>query len=155
MASSLRFSQKERDYLRRVIAEAEGAEPGKIGEGVLEKLERSELTGTKKSTPGIGWQRAANAMREVLGKSLALPPRPTEQWMAWMSQRIKMLGLSEADCRSIAKVVQAKGWRPPISFETLIKGADRHLSEAQMPLPAVTSTPSRSGWTAPTEVDDE
>lgn len=131
----MRFTKGERALIVGFLESPQCSE-SKLAASALAKLEKSELVKAAGRAPGIGWYRAAAAMREVLGTGLALPPRPDDGWQIWMSTRIRSLGLSEADCRTIAKVAKAKGWRPPISFETLIKGADRYLADAQLPLAA-------------------
>lgn len=69
-----------------------------------------------------------------------------------MSTRIRDLGLSEADCRSIARVTIAKDWRGMVSFEALIRQADRLLAEAQLELPVGPKRGQVAG--APVEADD-
>ncbi len=138
MAAGVRFTKAERALVREVIEEllrSPSDEGREVANSILEKLAASERP--KKTTPGIGWVRAAEAMREVLGEQLAMPPHPTQEWLIWMCKRIRTLGLTENDCRVIAKVIVSKGWRPPYSFENLIKGADRYLAEAQLGFPAV------------------
>lgn len=156
MAAAVRFTKAERAFIITSLTKSLGIELTKsetrLRDNIVTKLETSELVKGTGSTPGIGWQRAANAMREVLGSGLALPPSPNAGWMARMSARIRDLGLSETDCRAIAKVWVAKGWRPPFSFEKMILGADRFLAEAQLPLAAPQN--KLPGWSGPTEVDD-
>jgi len=90
----------------------------------LNKLSEPKL----KVKPGIGVERAVTAMREILGDKLAVPKKPGDQWIFWQAKRIRDLGLTEDDCKSIAKNILAK-WNPPYSFEYCIKAADRLLAE--------------------------
>lgn len=117
----------------------------KARDSILDKMDKVELVGGGKQPAGIGWQAAADAMREVLGNRLALPPSPDTVWMIRMSTRIRSLGLSVQDCKSIAKVQAAKGWKT-YSFESCIKFADTLLAEAQLDIPAVgkSGQPSRA-----------
>lgn len=100
--------------------------------------------GKPKPKPGIGVERAIDAMREVLGDKLAVPRNPSKEWLMWKSKRIRELGLTEEDCRTIAKNILAK-WQPPYSFEYCIKAADRLLAESSV---------KKSKETAPAEMDE-
>ncbi len=101
----------------------------KIGERVLEKLEKSELVKGKGRPAGLGWNAAAAAMRGVLGAKLAVPPNPDIGWIMKMSNRIRDLGLVEEHCERIARALERKGWRT-YSFEKAIWEADRLLAES-------------------------
>lgn len=123
----------------------------KLRDSILRKLEVSELTVKSARPTGIGWAKAADAMREVLGTSLALPPRPDVGWIARMSGRIRDLGLTEEDCTTIAREAAKKGRRTE-SFEWLIKKAPEYLAEAQLaptspvpPAPPKTTRPVSMG----------
>lgn len=115
------------------------------------KLLRDRLrkSGEPKPTAGIGVTRAIAAMREVLGAGLAVPTKPSDQWCMYLARRIRDLGLTEEDCRVIARVLAVK-WNPPFGFEYAIKAADRLLAEA--------STVRRAAKTkasAPVEMGDD
>lgn len=113
-------------------------------EKLLAKLKKPAAKPVKS---GIGVDRAVAAMREVLGAKLAVPRNPSETWIIYMSKRIKMLGLTEDDCRKIARCVAIK-WNPPYGFEYCIKAADRLLVEAD------TVKNSKNQDNAPVEMDD-
>lgn len=99
--------------------------------------------GKPKPKPGIGVERAISAMREVLGDKLAVPKKPGDQWIFWQAKRIRDLGLTEDDCRTIARNILAK-WQPPYSFEYCIRAADRLLVEKH----------KRDKDSAPAEMDE-
>lgn len=142
MAASIRFTKAERelieDAVKSVFIGVGSGHPTKTEEklqqSILDKLEKSELVKKGARPGGIGWEAAAGAMREVLGPSLALPPRPDYVWVAKMNNRIRDLGLSLANCQSIAKVLLAKGWKV-YSFEKTIWSADTLLASAQLDIP--------------------
>jgi hypothetical protein len=91
-------------------------------------LSRLRKTSAPKPVAGIGVARAVAAMREVLGTKLGVPTNPSTNWLSWMASRIRDLGLTEEDCRKIARVLLTK-WNPPYGFEYAIKSADRLLVE--------------------------
>jgi hypothetical protein len=111
MAGSKETWQKTRKHLMDLHAK-------------LEKLSAPKI----KVKSGIGVDRAITAMREVLGDKLAVPKHPSEFWLMMQSKRIRDLGLSEDDCRTIARNIAAK-WNSPYSFEYCIRAADRLLVE--------------------------
>lgn len=92
-----------------------------------EKLHKSNAP--KKETPGIGVAKAIEAMKEVLGSKLAVPKNPSTQWTIYLAKRIRDLGLTVEDCKSIARAISNK-WDPPYGFEYCIKAADRLLAES-------------------------
>lgn len=97
---------------------------------LLERLQK-ENTPKTKGAPGIGVNRAIAAMREVLGVKLAVPKNPTTSWIIPLANRIKALGLTEEDCKTIARAVQVKWQNPPYGFEYCIRAADRLLAESE------------------------
>ncbi len=153
MTASVRFLKAEREYLVKLLEMVHAPTKAdiKARDGILEKLEKSELIKKTAKPAGIGWERAAAAMRGVLGPTLALPPSPDIGWRSKMSGRVRDLGLSELDCVSIAKVLRAKGWKT-YSFEKTIWAADRLLAEAQLPLSGVPDKPKPT--TRPVEMDE-
>lgn len=97
---------------------------------------------------GIGVDRAISAMKEVLGDKLAVPRNPSSNWKIYLSTRIRDLGLTEDDCRSIARAIAVK-WDPPYGFEYCIKAADRLLAESD-----TTVKKGKNRERAPVEMDD-
>ena len=116
---------------------------------LLDKLQKLN-TPKAKQKPGIGVNRAIEAMRSVLGDKLAVPRNPAETWTIYLSQRIRNLGLTEEDCKKIARCVAIK-WNPPYGFEFCIKAADRLLVEAE----TLKERPVKTVQRAPVEMDDE
>lgn len=98
--------------------------------------------------PGIGVERAITAMRDVLGDKLAVPRNPSDQWRIMQSMRIKSLGLTEDDCKAIARCIAVK-WDAPYSFEYCIRAADRLLTESSI---VVKKTKTKEN--APVEMDE-
>lgn len=136
MAAGVRFTKAEREAIRTAFEEFRPVKASWITakQSVLDKLEKSEMVKPSDKPSGIGWAAAAKAMREVLGPTLAVPSNPSVEWMVKMNNRIRDLGLSLQDCRSIAKVLAAKQWRV-YSFEKTIWAADTLLAEAQLEIP--------------------
>ena len=138
--AGIRFTKAEREAIR-VWALGELGDtqrvdiPAKVCQAILDKLEKSEMVKTSARPTGIGWAVAAQAMRDILGARLAVPPNPDIGWIVKMNNRIRDLGLSVMDCKSIAKVQLAKGWKV-YSFEKTIWAADTLLQEAQLDIPA-------------------
>ncbi len=147
MAGAIRLTRAERGWLVRVLGEVDYDQG--VRDAILDKLDKSELVKARQPA-GIGWKVAADAMREVLGARLAVPANPAVGWIVQMSNRIKNLGLTAGDCRTVARVLEAKGWKT-YSFEKAIWAADRLLQEAQLEL-AGTEAP-RSAH--PLEMDDQ
>lgn len=134
MAAGVRFTKEEREWLLGWLRPALEAERDggtkrdlRIAGSVMDKLEKSELVKKRPADPGLGWKVAYEAMRKVLGARLVLPPGLTGEWIGRMSNRIRLLGLTEEHCRTIA--VNVSAWRGTISFERLVQGADRYLAE--------------------------
>ncbi len=132
MAGSVRFTKEERLWLLGWIkpaldAEREGGTKRdvRVATAVVDKLEKSELVKKRRPEPGLGWRAAYEAMKGVLGPRLVLPPSVTGEWIGRMSSRIRVLGLTEEHCRTVAHNVS--GWRGVIAFERLVQGADRYL----------------------------
>lgn len=144
----MRFAKAQLDALERVIdglAAGNSKSWSDTRKQLLLLQERLlKMSAPKaKEKPGIGVDRAIAAMREVLGTKLAVPRNPTVQWIIRQSQRIRDLGLTEEDCRLIAKNISAK-WAAPYSFEYCIRAADRLLAE----------TGKSSKESAPAEMDE-
>jgi hypothetical protein len=128
----VKFARAQLEALERVIDGMAGSKESWQGtrkllmelHAKLEKLSAPKI----KPKSGIGVDRAITAMREVLGDKLAVPKKPSEQWIILQAKRIRDLGLTEEDCRIIARNISAK-WNPPYSFEYCIRAADRLLAE--------------------------
>jgi hypothetical protein len=111
-------------------------------------LARLKKQDAPKPKPGIGIDRAISAMRAVLGDKLAVPPNPSSEWCIYLARRIRTLGLTEDDCKKIAKCVAIK-WNPPYGFEYCIKAADRLLAESSS-----AKKQSKTTDSSPVEMDD-
>lgn len=151
MASGVRYTKPEREvvtaaleqYIRDKVPGVGLAARLRAAESALHKMELSELAGPKKKgEPGIGWNAAASAMREVLGDRLALPPAPTGEWCGRMSSRIRDWGLGLEECRKIAKA--ASTWKGAVSFESLIYKSLQLLSDSNV-VPAAPAKPRAGG----------
>ncbi len=143
MAGAIRLSKAEREFVIKKLTVTETDREEKLRESILDKLDKSELVRGAGRAPGIGWQRAAAGMRMVLGPRLAVPTSPAIAWVMKMSNRIRDLGLTLADCTVIARVLEARGWKT-YSFEKAIWEADRLLAEAQLePTKSPVKTPKR------------
>jgi hypothetical protein len=138
VAGAVRFTKAERSLVQALVASMKAPHNHyagrdiRTGEGILEKLEKSELVRGAGKAPGLGWTRAAAAMRAVLGPRLAVPPSPDIAWIMKMSNRIRDLGLTELNCRGIAGVLLARTHPRYHSFERAIWDADKLLAEAQL-----------------------
>jgi hypothetical protein len=115
------------------------------------KLLQAKLTKMDAPKPksGIGVDRAIVAMQEVLGKLLAVPKNPSAEWKMYLARRIRDLGLTEDDCRTIARTMMVK-WNPPFGFEYGIKAADRLLAES-----STVTKYSKTKASAPVEMGDD
>lgn len=146
MASAIRLTKAERTVLREaledwtsVVLTEVATKDKKIVEGILTKLDLSEL-GLKKKSTGLAVPKAVEAFRGVLGARLIVPPTPGPSWWAQMSRKLADYGLTEGDCRTVAKVAAAQ-WQGPIRAESLIRQADRLLSMSQQELPIAAKHP--------------
>ena len=133
MAAGVRFTKGERELIRKLLGEGRFWAKGELAlaDSIVNKLEKSEMLKPSAKATGIGWRVAVDAMREVLGAQLAAPPNPDPVWMIKVSNRIRELGLSQEDCRSIAQVLKKRGWKV-YSFDYAIRYADTLLQEAQL-----------------------
>jgi hypothetical protein len=144
VATSVRLGAKEVAELRA----------GRVPESLLDKIERAEMLRAG-ATKGLGAQRAVELFAEVLGSRLVRPPSGAGQSWGAMAARLKTLGLTETDCRTIARVAAA-GWRPgPIRAESLVRQADVLLAGAQQQIPGVGSRVLEYGWQGAAPVEDE
>lgn len=130
----MKFARAQLEALERVIDGMAGRtiSPSwqKTRKELITLLDKLQKLSAPKVTvkPGIGVDRAIIAMREVLGDKLAVPKKPSDFWVIMQAKRIRDLGLSEEDCRTIARNISAK-WNAPYSFEYCIRAADRLLVE--------------------------
>lgn len=145
----MRFAKAQLEALERVIDGLEGQNidsswgKTRVQLSLLHAKLLKLSEGRPKPKPGIGMERAIAAMRSVLGNNLAVPKNPSDQWRMWQAKRIRDLGLTEEDCKTIARNIMAK-WQPPYGFEYCIKAADRLLAE----------TGKKSKESAPAEMDE-
>lgn len=149
----MKFAKAQLEALERVIDGLVGAKSiswNNTRKQLLLLQERLEKLGAPKKQvkPGIGIERAVAAMREILGDNLAVPKNPADQWCFWQAKRIRDLGLTEDDCRSIARCISTK-WNPPYSFEYCIRAADRLLAESTTVVKA-----TKNKQSAPVEMDE-
>lgn len=149
--AGIRFTKAEREMVEAGLKSVRRPDL-KVGqaraiESALVKLEGSDIVLAKK-TAGIGWIAAAEAMREVLGATLALPPAPDWGWQSRLAARIRDLGLTRDHFRTIAKVLKAKRWTV-YSFEKAVWAADKLLAESELDVPY-----GPSNYRAPLEMPD-
>ena len=139
MASAIRLTGAEREFLARKIDEAgcTNDKEERLRASVLAKLEASEMPVRK---TGLSAQVAVEAFAGVLGNRLVQPPRAALGVWGAMGNRLRMLGLTRGDCVTIAKVAAA-AWRGPIKAESLVRQADTLLSGAQMEVPGTSAGP--------------
>lgn len=145
----MRVAGAQLEALDTVIRGLRADKYAAIKKQLLALSERLHRGNKPKPAAGIGIDRAIEAMRSVLHKSLAVPSNPSADWRMWMASRIRNLGLTEEDCKRIARVMSAK-WDPPYGFEYAIKAADRLLAESE-------TAPTRKGARkaeAPVEMGD-
>ena len=151
--AGVRFTKGQRELITGLLeAVAAGEQPStseftkkhhRLAQEALDRLLKSELVKKAKPAPGIGWYAAASAMRGVLGDSLAVPPNPAGEWCGRMSARIRDLGLTEDNCRHIARAAMENWSRAPYSFEWIIRKADELLAtplKGRANVPTVTTT---------------
>jgi hypothetical protein len=130
MAKGVRFAKAEREWLKgwlEPLTRVDG-KSAKLAQSVLDKLELAEMPvakGTYLTVPD-----AISAFRGVLGTRLVAPGFQARGVLAQMKQRIQALGLTRADCVSIAKVAAAE-WRGPVRAESLVRQADVLMAGAQ------------------------
>ena len=142
MAGSIRLTKGERMLIREAITAFPlvTVKDRKTIEGLFAKLDKSEAPrGT-----GIDVKAAVAAFEGVLGTRLV---RPMGAVWGMMQNRIRALGLTEADCASIAAAAGGE-WEGRIKAESLVRQAEKLLQSNGAP-----STPSR-GKRGALDMDD-
>lgn len=140
MAGAIRLTQAEREVLAEVdeiLGDGFWDDPEERSHKKSRKAWSSFIAKVRKSeakAAGLDVKAAVEAFRGVLGSRLILPMGAV--W-GMMQNRIRALGLTEADCTAIAKVAAAD-WAGRIKAESLVRQAEKLLSEGQTP---GTSTP--------------
>jgi hypothetical protein len=120
----LRLGQKEVAALRA----------GTVPSTVLDKIGKAEAR-KESSKAQLSTADAIEAFHEVLGRDLIKPlATASHGWWGQMGRKMAEAGYTRDDCIVIAKVVKAKGWKG-VRVETLIRGGERYLAEAQLGLP--------------------
>jgi len=150
--AGVRFTKAEREVIKYAIGElvsVRKASDHKHLDSVLAKLELAEMPvkkGTYLTVPA-----AIDAFRGVLGNRLVAPPFSALGVLGKMKNRIQALGLTAADCVTVAKVAGAQ-WQGVIKAESLVNQADKLLAESQLELdPGAPPPPKRS----PVQLGDE
>lgn len=105
---------------------------------LLAKIEDAKKR--KEAAAGINPFRVVEIIREVLGRSVVLPPsfdaphapRAKGPLLALVKQRINFLQLTEEDVeRAATRVKHSAQWRKPIQMEFLIRRIDVILAAAE------------------------
>lgn len=152
MARAIRFTKAERELLLRLVSPVDmslnncGSKIVKTAAAIRAKLELSELP-VKGSYLTV--TDAISAFREVLGNRLVAPGFQAVGVLGQMKNRIQALGLTRADCVTIAKVAGAE-WQGLVRAESLVRQADKLMANGQLEI----STPhTRNG--SPVELGEE
>lgn len=123
----------------------------KYADSARDKLELAGLALKVPQTRGIGLAAGVAAMESVLGpRSIAMPPHPDNLWCIKINARIKSLGLTVEDFKSMATALSAKGWNPPYSFERAVWSAERLIAESK---DGGGAKPNHDYYRAPKELD--
>ena len=125
MSRGVRFTKDEREFIRKATGITRSEKEERLREGILEKLDRSEVAPRKKAE-GMGVKEAVEAFRAVLGRRLIEPPNWTPQWAAMMSKRLALLGMTPDLCRAAA-LQAATEWAGPVKVESIVRQADKLL----------------------------
>lgn len=156
MARAIRFIKAERELIQRYaqsIVDCPTAIPKGVvraAQGVLEKLQASEHPDTTR----LDWLTVRDAIAVfsgVLDRRLIIPPNGASLEFIRMQHRLKSLGLTKDQCRTIAETA-GKQWQGNIKVQSLLNQAERLLQEAAEPeLGWTTSEVVIDGY--PTEMD--
>lgn len=120
----------------------------KLAESVLSKLELAEMPVARGTYLTV--DDAIEAFSEVLGARLLAPEKKAVGVRSQMKSRIQALGLTRADCTTVAKVAAAK-WQGVIRAESLVRQADRLMAESQLEF----APPPRQQVPSPVELGDD
>lgn len=147
MASAVRFTKAEREFITQQVQTCRNAKEEKLRESILEKLEKSELVKGKGRAPGMSYGEITAAFREVLGDRLA--PAMGE-FVGAVVQGVRRMGLSRSDLTTIAVVAGAQ-WKGRIKEQSLVNQAQVLLSA---PLPSTPPSGIEPPGTKPVGMDD-
>ncbi len=121
MAAGIRLTAPERAYLRAKLE----PETTKLAEGILDKLDKSELVrARKKQRGGLSIDAALAAFAVALGGRLIRPPPRAFTVFGQMARRIADLGLTKEDCTRIAIEAGRRWPRGGIKAESIVRQAD-------------------------------
>lgn len=130
----VRFTREEVKFLLDTGLSSSGGGPMK---SIVGKLEAAVAESAGSGPLSCTIQAAVQSMEGVLGaRAVALPPRPDGAWFARMTAQIRKHRLTPEDFVKMARVLQARGWAPPFSFEKTLMAADRVLAEYEAPVSA-------------------
>lgn len=152
MARGLRLTKLEREVVKFALEDWSPKKAAwiKARESINAKLEESELPVKRSSYLTV--DDAIAAFRGVLGPRLIAPLPAAAGVKAQMKNRIQALGLTRADCESVARVAGVQ-WDGQIRAESLVRQADKLMAEAQLELPTAPRKPGTAP--APVELDDD
>lgn len=109
------------EFEREIRGHAEGC-------AIVDKLIKLLDADTQKPTPGIGYVRIVELLREGLGPRLALPESPHVSWIVKQVNRVKELGLDEQQLRELGKRASfVYNNARPIELEFILRAAVRIL----------------------------
>ncbi len=121
MAGAIRLTKAEREFITRAIGTCRDNKEEKLRTSIIAKLDKSEAPrGT-----GIDVKAAVATFEGVLGARLI---KPIGAVWGMMQSRLRVLGLTEADCTRIATVAGAD-WAGRIKAESLVRQAEKMLSD--------------------------
>ncbi len=159
MARGIRFTRAEAALLKEILGfyvESCRRNEGKVktrlkeAESIISKLELAEMP-VKRGTY-LAVNDAVAAFKEVLGQRLVAPGFQAVGVLSQMKNRIQALGLTRADCVSIAKTAGAQ-WQGPIRAESLVRQADVLMAGAQQTFGSHIAPPPRQS--SPVELADD
>lgn len=155
MAKGLRLTKSERQSLKTLLDPVNinvgnyGNRLVKDAASILDKLELAEMPVAKGTYLTVN--DAIDAFAGVLGKRLIAPTFQAVGVRAQMKNRIQALGLTRADCVTVAKVAGAQ-WQGAIRAESLVRQADKLLQESQLDL---SGAPPKPKHASPVELSDD
>jgi hypothetical protein len=134
VASGVRFTKPEREWLRVWLKEYEDGPTPTVGrlklcESIVDKLDKSELVrARKKQRGGLSIDAALAAFAVALGGRLIRPPPRAFTVFGQMARRIADLGLTKEDCTRIAIEAGRRWPRGGIKAESIVRQADRLMT---------------------------